>query len=463
MEPHILPVILSALAASWRVVRPRLAANGVAVDFNGTEAEDADLAEDRTGVPSAPTPPGAVGWPRETPGIRLPADRHDRLVRIMMLGFSASGKSTFLAGMWHYFGYGDGDGIKFATDEYSAQYLNWYCRELITGRMPTQTATTKEWSFTVQARGLSNNLTDAFTLIYIDYDGHELDRPFEAPGDATAPLERPDPRVRQAIDEYDVIMGMLDGAKIAEIMRDNPDPHYAVWLEQLFFLIAGQGDKPVHLLLTKFDLLEGRYTLGQIVEKLRSKYQPFEQFCDFPRMGKKRLIPVAALGTNGFAREGADGKMEINPAVKWDSRSVERPLVCTLPDVLETELAKVGRAAPGYRPTPQSKGLRWENYSQALYWAVSIFTVDTSIAKGPIDLSANTTAAALVHLARLLTQHESRKPGSRLPWRRPKHATATSDVATALEHIISSWSARARYFAKDEKHGGILKPRETEE
>jgi hypothetical protein len=358
----------------------------------------------------------------------------DRVVRIMTLGFPESGKSTFLAAMWHYFGYGDCDGIIFSTDENSARYLNGYCRELIQGSVAGKIPTTKEWKFTVQAPGLSNNLTDTFTLTYIDYDGNS---------------------------EYDVMMGLLDGAKIAELMRDNPDPEYAEWLDQLFFLIAGQGDKPVHLLLTKFDLLDGRYTLGQIAEKLRSKHQPFDRYCDVPRMGKKRLIPVAALGTNGFIRQGPDGSIEINTAVRWDSGSVERPLVCTLPDVLETALAKLGSAAPGYLPTPQSRGLRWEDYPQALYWAASSFTLDTPIAKGYIDLTAGTTAAALIHLTKLLAQHDSKNPVPRVPWRRQKPPSAASDVAAALEHIIWCWSARARCLAKDEKHGYMLKPHEN--
>jgi hypothetical protein len=462
MEPGIAALTLSAVAASWKVVRLRLAAaNGVAVDSHDTDVEDTGLAGN---APAPPVPPpGTLGDRSQTPGDRLNGAPDDRVVRIMMLGFSASGKSVFLTGMWHYFVYGDGDGIRFKTDEPSALYLNRSCHELLKGSVPKRTATTREWKFTVQARGLSSNLTDAFTLVYVDYEGAELDRIFEDPDDVATPLERKDSRVRQAIDEYDVIMAMLDGAKIAEIMRDAPDPEYAVWLEELFFLIAGQGDKPVHLILTKFDLLDGRYTLGQIVEKLRSRCQPFDQFCACPSIGKKRLIPVAALGANGFVGKGSDGTMQINTAVKWDSTSVARPLVCTLPDVLETELAKVGGAAPGYRPTPQGRGLRWENYSQALYWAASIFTADASIAKGPIDLSANATAAALIHLSRLLTQHDSKIPGSRFPWRRPRHATATSDVATALEHIISSWSARARYAARDEQNGIILKPHETEE
>jgi hypothetical protein len=448
MEPHLIAIILGVAAASWRAIRPRMAmADEIVMDFNEPDIEYATV----DSQPTRPSPPApATG------------ESSDRVVRIMMLGFSASGKSTFLAAMWHYFGYGDCDGIIFSTDENSARYLNGYCRELIQGRVPSQTATTKEWKFTVQARGLSNNLTDTFTLTYIDYDGKQLGGIFYDPDDVTVPLEGSDSRVLRAISEYDVIMGLLDGAKIAEIMRDNPDPEYAVWLEQLFFLIAGQGDKPVHLLLTKFDLLDGRYTLGQIAEKLRSRYSPFDQYCDFPRMGKKRLIPVAALGTNGFVRPGPDGSMEINTAVKWDSRSVERPLVCTLPDVLDTALAKLGGAAPGYRPTPQSRGLRWENYSQALYWAASIFTVDASIAKGYIDLTASTTAAALVHLTKLLSQHDSKNPVPRIPWRRQKPPSTASDVAVALEHVITCWSARARYLAKDEKHGYMLAPHENQ-
>ncbi|HEX4089531.1 MAG TPA: hypothetical protein VHZ33_12500 [Trebonia sp.] len=198
----------------------------------------------------------------------------DRDVRIMVLGFPASGKSTFLAAVWHYFGYGDCDGIMFSTDENTARYLNGYCRELMQGSLPAKTPVTREWSFTIQARGRSGALADTVTLTYADYAdyaGHKAG---------------------------DLVVGLLDGAKIAAIMRDDPDQEYAVWLDRLFLVMAGQGDKPVQLLLTKFDLLHGRYTLGQIVGKLRRCHRPFDRYCQFTGMGKRRLIAVAALGTN---------------------------------------------------------------------------------------------------------------------------------------------------------------------
>jgi hypothetical protein len=389
-------------------------------------------------------------------------DAAGRVVRIMMLGFAGSGKTTFLAGMWQYFSFGARDGVIFKTDDASEKILNGHCDRIQMGTVPPPTPNTKEWNFTVRAKGLSGNFTDAFTLTYVDYDGHQLDLFFESLDGGSVTADPPDSRVRQAMDQYDVIMGVLDGAKIAGIMHNRPDPEYRMWLQRLFRFIARQSDKTVHLVLTKHDLLKD-FSLGKIIEELRSGYPPFNQFCDFPGTGKRRLIAVAALGTNDFARQASDGDMELDPAVGWECESVERPLVCTLPDVLDGALEKLRKAAPGYRPSPQSSGLSWNNYAPALYWAASLFVVDAQniLKAGPIDLSMSATVAALAHLAKLLAQQESGAPGSRFSLRRPTPTAATTEAAKALEHIISSWSARAKEFAKDDKHMAVLGPRET--
>jgi Double-GTPase 1 len=402
-------------------------------------------------------PPADLGSP-------LPAtEAGARVVRVMMLGFSQSGKTTFLASMWRYFSLGAEGEIRFTTDESSARTLNGYVHQIMANKFQSGTGTSREWHFTVQARGLSENMVDTFTLTYVDYAGEDLDKFYEPIDEKSAVGEPMDPRVRRAIDEYDVIMGMLDGEKIADMMHDHTDLAYRLWLEKLFYFIASQPDKTVHLVLTKHDLLQ-EYTLGEIKEKLLKNYASFRQFYNFRRNGKKRLIAVAAFGTKGFVHRTPEGKMELNPNADWEPDSVERPLVCTLPDILGAELEKWRKSTPSNRDAAQHKKGSWDSYSQVLYWVASLFVLDRQVVMaGPVELSATATVAALAHLAKLLAQQESRIPGSRLPWRRRPPTAATSEVSRALERIIATWAERSSEFARDKRCTIVLDPSEAEE
>src|SRR5262249_22853485 len=143
------------------------------------------------------------------------------------------------------------------------------------------------------------------------------------------------------------------------------DPAYRVWLNRLFRFLLQQDNKTAHLVLTKFDLLVGPNDdpdtqLKKVVAKL-DDYQPFRQFVEFPRPGKIRLIPVAALGTKGFVyRE--DGADKIRTEYDLDPSDAEYPLACTLPDVLITELEQLRAAAPGFKARPGGDAPRWEQY-----------------------------------------------------------------------------------------------------
>lgn len=388
----------------------------------------------------------------------------ERGIKVMMVGFAGSGKSTFLAAMWQYFSSEGRSGIIFTTDDGSRRELDRYCHDILDGRLPAQDiGATREWKFTVRAEGLSGNLTDTFTLSYFDYPGDQLDRFFQLPRD-NASAEPADPQVLAALEQYDVITGILDGDKIFEIMQDRMSSDYSKWLYKLFRLISMKGDKTVHLVLTKHDRLIGKYTLEQIVAKLRGQYLPFDQFCESQRTKhtRKRLIAVAALGVNTFATRADNGAVVLHPEAKWDFTDARRPIVCTLPDAIEGELRKLRGAAPGFRPSPASRGLNWRVYP-LLAWAAEVFASDVDM-KFPLDhaIDLSLSASALMHLFRLVAQEkEFRIPGSRRSLRRRTPATATSDRAKALEAIITEWTEDAQRIALDQTACYILRPRET--
>jgi hypothetical protein len=437
------------------------------------------LGRPQNGAGGVPAPPGCsqLAWPDGGDGHGEPQSL-ERGIKVMMVGFTQSGKSTFLAAMWQYFSSEGASGIVLTTDRESEQRLDRVCHEILRGNLPAQSPATREWKFTVRAVGLSGNLVDVFTLSYVDYPGDELERLFELPDDNIRE-EPPDERVRTALEEYDIITGVLDGDKILDIMDGNLTAEYSTWLYKLFRLISTRGDKTVHLVLTKHDRLAGKYTLEQIVAKLRSQYMPFDQFCESQRTKhtRKRLIAVAALGTNGFIT-AQDGKPVLNPKVSWEYSDAERPIVCTLPDALEGELRKLDTAAPGFCASPTSGRLNWGVYPIAA-WAAEAIASDIDM-NFPLDhaIDFSVSATILMQLFRLVT----RQIGTRQATTRPTVAgwipgavrirgagralrgrtalAATSDRAMAMETIITEWSRRAQRIAEDKTACHILRPRE---
>ena len=75
------------------------------------------------------------------------------------------------------------------------------------------------------------------------------------------------------------------------------------------------------------------------------------------------MIPVAALGVNGFAvPAGAGGGMMRNPGVEWSPWNVEVPFFCAVPDIIRYDVDRMAAAAgtPVRRISlAASPGSRW--------------------------------------------------------------------------------------------------------
>jgi len=72
----------------------------------------------------------------------------------------------------------------------------------------------------------------------------------------------------------------------------------------------------------------------------------FSNFQRNPRLGKLRMIPVAALGMNGFAvPAGPGGGMMRNPGVEWSPWNVEVPFFCAVPDIIRYDVDRMAAAA----------------------------------------------------------------------------------------------------------------------
>lgn len=380
----------------------------------------------------------------------------------MLVGFQGSGKSTFLASMWQHFSTPTKDGIVFrAKDEAERMELDSHCAAVQRGEKMVPTTTSREWSFRVQGRNLAGIPVDALTLTYVDYDGAQLKNLFIAPPGSPS-RETVNSTVDDALHGYDVILGLLDGAKILKIMQGKQQDQ-SVEMDELFRLITMRGDKTVHLVITKWDLLHRRYKPSDVARRLREVNTRFDQFCDSQGLKSttKRLIPVASLGTNGRFREEPSGGLSVDSELRWDVDSVERPIACTLPDALAGELRKLRKIAPGYRSPETNGGPSWDEVRPIIRDVAEVFTlalpVPVALPGGRLVLEGSVTVV-LKYLTRLVFWGRSRLR-YRFAWR--PRITAQSDTAKSLEWVITAWSKRARKISRDKDACYILGPEKT--
>ncbi len=115
-------------------------------------------------------------------------------------------------------------------------------------------------------------------------------------------------------------------------------------------LLIRARQRNIHLVVSKWDLLVrgdgGRYTMADVRSTLAAMSPAFSNFQRNPRLGKLRMIPVAALGMNGFAvPAGAGGGMMRNPGVEWSPWNVEVPFFCAVPDIIRYDVDRMAAAA----------------------------------------------------------------------------------------------------------------------
>jgi hypothetical protein len=92
-------------------------------------------------------------------------------------------------------------------------------------------------------------------------------------------------------------------------------------------------EAPVHFVISKWDLLEGKYTLGQIRDRLLEILE-FKNLISQLTGNTVRLIPVSSVGAN-FATLLPNGKMQKHSGAIPRPFNVEIPLACVLPDALD--------------------------------------------------------------------------------------------------------------------------------
>ena len=254
--------------------------------------------------------------------------------RILTLGASGSGKTVFLASMFKELSMQGEHGFFFDTNNHQEQkILNSVYTNLIAGGIwPTGTKYSEisEWSFTCHVRNVADfDDYAACKFVYFDYAGGRF-----------TDMDEDDDELQKTIESADAILGLLDGQKVLALMNENSGSKLDRFLDtDLPAIIKWMSHckVPIQFVISKWDLLEEKFSLKQINERLL-KIPMFEEF--IRHRNEKgypvRLIPVSSVGS-GFVIPKNGGMEKIPGAIPCPFQ-VEIPVSCIVPDRLKQDI-----------------------------------------------------------------------------------------------------------------------------
>jgi GTPase SAR1 family protein len=257
--------------------------------------------------------------------------------KIVALGASGSGKTVFLASMFKALSIQSEHGFYIELPDFrSSKRLNDIYTEIVTGEVwpkGTRYSEISEWAFSckVKSPALSNFPVCQFS--YFDYAGGRL-----------TDAQEDNIEFETIVSSADIILGLIDGQKVLALMEGNRSPLVKTLLEKdLPSMIQWMKGKnlPIHLILTKWDLIQGKYSLGKIKQRLLQE-QEFESLVyDLNRNSLPiRLIPISSVGKD-FSNLAADGSMTKKRGVIPFPFQIEAPIACILPDQFQTTLLEL--------------------------------------------------------------------------------------------------------------------------
>lgn len=268
-----------------------------------------------------------------------------RNYEIIILGPRSSGKTLLLASMYYQVSIPEKYKIFLRCDETTTVTNTTDGRKLTPHMLLTErytkladtsadwepgTVDVEKWHFTceVQRPDLDFQTYTACNFIYYDYAGGNLDQ-----------IENLD--LQEKIKNADSLLGLLDGEKILSLMQGEDAGLNKITKDFAIMLpLMIKQKNPVHFVISKWDLLEGLFSLEMVRDRLL-KYKKFRDFIKNRREGNSivRLIPVSAVGLK-FARL-ENGIMKKIPGSILKPFLVEMPLACVLPDQIKSELQQI--------------------------------------------------------------------------------------------------------------------------
>jgi hypothetical protein len=261
--------------------------------------------------------------------------------RIMVLGVPGSGKTVFLASMYARLsvqGNDTGFFLKADDREQGRQLAQIYTTvaDPTPDKWPrgTQLGDKTDWHFTCCVDGANPSVNyESLHFTYFDYPGEFITEEQEQAFSET---------FNTMLQSADVFLGILDGQKILAFIGDKPEGDRLLSDLRFILPLMEHYKKPIHFIITKWDLLDGNYSLRDILGKL----EKIDAFTNLTQRRARhmpiRIIPVSSVGI-GFAELRPDGVMQKKKGAIPHPLRVEVPLVCLLPDKFEARLTALQR------------------------------------------------------------------------------------------------------------------------
>lgn len=268
---------------------------------------------------------------------------------IIMLGPSGSGKTVFLSSLYKKLStQGElGFFLQVDTAEKRKRLNNIYTQVAVDEKWPTGTrySEVSEWKFTCRVQNPSDlSIYDACSFTYLDYAGGRITE--------EADEEDGSSEFNDRFKAADALLGLLDGQKLCALIRKEKIGR--VWavndLRNMIDVMQGSR-KPVHFVISKWDIVEQSYTLEQIRDQLLE----IDEFKNLVKLRNQagspvRLIPVSAVG-KGFAIAQPDGGMKKTGELPKPFQ-VEVPLACILPDMIQMMIEELIKKRQSELATP---------------------------------------------------------------------------------------------------------------
>jgi GTPase SAR1 family protein len=268
---------------------------------------------------------------------------------IIMLGPSGSGKTVFLSSLYKKLSTQSELGffLQVDTGEKRKRLNNIYTQVAADERWPagTRYSEVSEWTFTCRVQNPSDlSIYDACCFTYLDYAGGRINEEMDEEDGSS--------EFNDKFKTADALLGLLDGQKLTALIKNEKIGK--VWalndLRNMIDLMQGSR-KPVHFVISKWDIIGQSYSLEQIRDKLLE----IDEFKNLVKLRNQagcpvRLIPVSAVG-KGFAIPKPDGSMEKTGELPRPFQ-VEVPLACILPDMIQAMMEELIRKRKSELETP---------------------------------------------------------------------------------------------------------------
>lgn len=286
-----------------------------------------------------------VQWHRNRPprpGDPAPDGNLPRF-RVVALGTSGAGKTVLIARMFHELTH-RAEGRPYTLDAswFHRNQLGGIHQQVLDSKLSwpagTRIGQEAEYLFPVVVKDRDDR-HELFEISYLDYAGELF-----MPNCSEAEVRK----LEAYVDAAHALFGILDGRRLAQYLRDEPDGLTYMHGEILSMIgVLSRSDCPIHFIVTKWDLVrdigeedpsdESRLAL---VRAKLFEHAPIAGLIldSADRRRTVRLIPVSAVG-EGFARVDEHGEIVKVAGATASSINLELPFASVVPDYL-TQLAE---------------------------------------------------------------------------------------------------------------------------